>query len=255
MTRGTSNSTFGNVAYTGQLAIPQIQITGPGEESSTHASHDDYGTSPHPLLSARAGSTQRAQLYGNPQTGTSANKVKDLASISRYPESSAKTHILVQGEACFISANSRMRGLFTFGAGPCSILMITARNQTEESPAVIGAGHIDSYVSDAALDKFFARVAGFRKVEASVIGGCDATVERILRAAKRANAELVFVAPNSDESRIDDAAMDKSGRIYYGVKDFSDPQRPEMMKDIENRMAAPREPHLSVEEQLRITTL
>jgi hypothetical protein len=239
--------------------MPAIQITGSEDISPTSALQAEQNPQ-HPLLSANAGSAQRRNLYGSQQSGSLLSqlgfgKVEDLPPIESYPERNAKTHILVQGEACFIPANAKMAGLFTFGAGPCSILIVTARNRAKENPAMIGAGHIDSYVTDQALDNFFAQVANFRKVEVSVIGGCAETAEQILQAAKRAHAKPVFVAPNLDESRIDDAAIDKLGNIYYGVKDFSDPEKPEKMADVMRRLDAPRGPKLLVEDQLKIAIL
>ena len=53
-------------------------------------------------------------------------------------------------------------------------------------------------------------------MEVALIGGCQRTALRVIRAAVTAEATIQFASANFSQQRCDAAAVDKDGKIYYG---------------------------------------
>src|SRR6185437_1035837 len=77
------------------------------------------------------------------------NQVGTLPSISRYSGSADNTITVDQGKAEIVDlkSNNHTRGLYTFGAWPCEILILTARGKDGKLER-IGLAHADAYTEE-----------------------------------------------------------------------------------------------------------
>lgn len=178
--------------------------------------------------------TKSQQLFG--QLGTINNS--DLASLPSSDEYNKPNTVgVLQGDARFINPSGQTDGLFTFGAGPCAILIGVLRDPKTGKPSNIGMAHADGMVGQESFHTFFNRLkqgrAGY-KIEVYVLSGERTIASRILRAANDAGAEKVFFNADLDGQRNDAAIVDRNGRVYYGDREgfhsLFDPRDVDMLR-------------------------
>lgn len=158
--------------------------------------------------------------------------VDNLPSINQY--TGKTTQVVCQGEGYFfIPGKATIDGLYTFGAGPCLILIGTSKDHSGNIQK-IGLAHIDAVIRGEAIDAFFNKLkTPDGTMEISIISGERETALRVFQASERAGAKIIFAAADFTQHRSDAATVDAQGNIYYG-DDYSlnkavDPKKIEMI--------------------------
>jgi hypothetical protein len=145
------------------------------------------------------------------------NNIDELDSINNYSSQADRTVVVLQRQAHILAADcTNKEGLYTFGAGPCAIVIGVAKNNSGQVTRV-GMAHVDAVVGEASLRNYFSQMRGNEEtLEISILGGEPVTAKRVLHAADQDGMSIIFSDANLDGSRTDNAAVDIQGKIFYG---------------------------------------
>lgn len=130
------------------------------------------------------------------------------------------TQTVLQGEAHFFTPkDGKVDGLYTFGAGPCSILIGVSRDSSGKVQQV-GMAHLDAGVREAGMNRFFSRLQANQepgsKTEVYIISGERQVALGAIEAAQKAGAEVKLADADLNGERSDAAVVDAEGTVYYG---------------------------------------
>ena len=94
-----------------------------------------------------------------------------LKSADQYAGTSQNTVTVLQGEGRFIQPDSNTNGMYTFGAGPCLVLVAVSKN-AEGEVIRVGLAHIDAATPKSSITTFLNRAKGDSiDLEVSIISG------------------------------------------------------------------------------------
>lgn len=148
------------------------------------------------------------------------SQLQELPSSYSYTEKN--TYPVYQGEGVILShRESNIGGLYTFGAGPCSILIVVSKGQTGETEKLnkIGMAHLDASVPLNDIKLFINRIKeGTANVEAYVISGEKNISLNVLKVLEATGAEIKFFNVDLSGERSDAAIVDSKGKVYYGER-------------------------------------
>ncbi|MEM4366881.1 MAG: hypothetical protein QW035_01995 [Candidatus Anstonellales archaeon] len=129
-----------------------------------------------------------------------------------------KPYVVVQGEAAILSKDNPHDALYTFGAGPCSIVAAVVKNEKGEVEKVALA-HLDIFVSKQDMRKLLGIINfGSHQVEFSIISGQENLVLKIYEVLNEFNnvKDIKYFDVDLEGSRNDSLAITKEGKIFYG---------------------------------------
>jgi hypothetical protein len=147
-----------------------------------------------------------------------SGSLSEFPRTSKYTGNRDNTQTVLQGEAHFISPNGKTEGLYTFGAGPCAVVVVVARG-IDNQVSKLGMAHLDGATPITSIQDFLRQAGnGDEKLEVYLISGERETALRIDKAiSQKEGAKLVFA--RIDDGSISDAVLvDKTGRVYYGER-------------------------------------
>lgn len=153
-------------------------------------------------------------MEDEPEIGT----FKSLLSIN---ELKVIPRVVWIDEAAFIDSSEGPRALYTKGACPCGILILVSRKGPRWKPYHAALAHVNS-ATEESIAEMFALLRRGQDVltDAYIIGGQIYTSNMILKAAKSQPwVHVKFKWPNIGLRRVDAAAVDNEGRVYYGERE------------------------------------
>jgi hypothetical protein len=141
-----------------------------------------------------------------------------LPHSSTYNGTSQNTSTVLQGQAQFIRPDGSTNGIYTFGAGPCSVLVAVAKDQNGVVTQV-GMAHIDAVTPKDSINSFLNQTKEKgQNLEVYLISGEDNTALLINESVKETSANLVFSNIDRDGARPDAVVVDKNGKVSYGER-------------------------------------
>jgi len=134
---------------------------------------------------------------------------------SSYQYSGKNTKGVIQGSAAIIKPEGKTDGLYTFGAGPCSVVIAVSRDFSGKIIAV-GMAHVDALTETNSIARFLNMVKGTgpNDLEVSIISGEANTALKIYELARQ--EKIAFLNCDLDGQRSDAVTVGKDGTIYYG---------------------------------------
>lgn len=154
-----------------------------------------------------------------------ANDVYTLPTVGSYAGNRNNTALVMQGEAIVadLQSNTSIKGLHTFGAGPCSILMLSSRCSNGDL-GKIALAHIDAKSTSRDVSRLINSLGKGANIEATVISGERNLSVEIGKALELSGTKLKFSDIDILQSRVDAAVIDRTGKVYYGTKPDLVPQ-------------------------------
>ena len=154
-----------------------------------------------------------------------ANDVYSLPNVGSYAGNRSDTALVMQGEAIVadLQSNTSIKGLHTFGAGPCSILMLSSRCSNGDL-VKIALAHIDAKSTSRDVSWLINSLGKGANIEATVISGERNLSLEIGKALESSGTKLKFSDIDITQSRADAAVIDRTGKVYYGTKPDLMPQ-------------------------------
>lgn len=141
-----------------------------------------------------------------------------------YKGSRADTKTILQGQALVadLSADQSVQGLYTFGAGPCAILMLSTRGN-DGKPIKIAMAHLDANARQDDIRNLISMMGDPSTVTATVVSGEKDLALELGKAVRASGVELKFADCDLDGNRDDAAIIDRNGKVYFGSrKDLSE---------------------------------
>jgi hypothetical protein len=149
--------------------------------------------------------------------------IRSVPRISEIRE--ARPYVILQGRAAVLEAtNTRYDAIYTFAAGPCPILAISAKGNCGKVEKV-GLAHIDAMVNKYDIVRLLNSQFANLELEITIIGGAEGARNTIIDGVNRFNGNGKGTAKikysNTDRGgrdmrKPDCAAIGKDGTIYYG---------------------------------------
>jgi hypothetical protein len=166
------------------------------------------------ISDARASRLEREEHLATLESGS----LDMLPNAYAYPGNVENTKTVLQGQGHFITPDGATNGLYTFGAGPCSVVVAVSKNANGEVVKV-GMAHIDANTPKQSINSFLSQAnSNGENLEVSVISGEQETALRIFDAVKQSRANLVFANIDRDGQRSDAVTVDNQGNIFYGQR-------------------------------------
>ncbi len=145
--------------------------------------------------------------------------LSSLKAIADYSGTKDCTVMVFQDEAIILKSGRGVDGLYTFGACPCAILVAVSKDLFGNVKKVCMA-HVDGLILPDQIEKSLRIVKlGAPILEVYIIGGNKVTSANVLEGCEGLGAQIKFFCANLDCSRVDAAAVDAEGVVYYGKRD------------------------------------
>lgn len=141
-----------------------------------------------------------------------------LPPIYNFRGNVESTVTVLQGQGHFINPEGSLDGLYTFGAGPCSIVITVAKSASEGKVVNVGMAHVDANTPEESLVNYLtqSKIDDDNSLEIYVISGEDHTALTINSAIEATGLEITFANIDQSGDRSDAAAVDVNGNVFYG---------------------------------------
>ncbi|MCX7228174.1 MAG: hypothetical protein NTW15_04030 [Burkholderiales bacterium] len=146
------------------------------------------------------------------------DSVDRLPSSYMYGGNEKNTATVLQGDARIIRPGGSTEGLYTFDAGPCSIVVAVASDVNGQVTQV-GMAHVDASTPRQSLSMFLNQTRGAAAtLNVHVISGETETALRVHDSIRLSGATIKFADIDPDGSRGDAVVVDKRGKVFYGYR-------------------------------------
>ncbi len=145
--------------------------------------------------------------------------LEKLPNSLKYAGTKENTTTVLQGQAVIadLKNNKEIQGLFTFGAGPCSILMLQSIGK-DGKPEKIAMAHLDGATKPQDINALIAMLGDPKNVSATVISGQSDLALQVGNALKKSGVKTEFANVDVNGERSDQAIIDRNGKVYYGMR-------------------------------------
>ena len=149
-------------------------------------------------------------------TSLQVDSVDRLPSSYMYGGNEKNTATVLQGDAKIIRPGGSTEGLYTFGSGPCSIVVAVA-SDAKGKVTQVGMAHVDANTPRRSISVFLnqARDAA-ATLNVYVISGETETALRVQDSIGLSGATIKFADIDPDGGRVDAVVVDKRGKVFYG---------------------------------------
>jgi hypothetical protein len=127
--------------------------------------------------------------------------------------STESTRVIGQREALIITNPKKEDAIYTFGAGPCSVVVAIERNPISGNVQKIGLAHVDALTDPYSVNAF---LYSFTNPEVYLISGDRTTVMNFLPLMLANGIAPVKIDLDTTGERSDAVAIDGNGNIYWG---------------------------------------
>ncbi|MFQ6547745.1 hypothetical protein AADZ90_007290 [Aestuariibius sp. 2305UL40-4] len=144
--------------------------------------------------------------------------LQSLDGAQSYPLGRRRTATVNQGEAKFISSAGQSKGLYTFGASVC-LLMVATSKDPDGNVTKVGLAHIDIATPKSSISEFLDLATnGSDSVEITIVSGARTIALRAHDAIRDKGLDVNFSSIDLNAQRSDALVVDNTGRVFYGSR-------------------------------------